>query len=256
MKIFLSNIIVAVIVAGGILFAVNRKISSIFHDQKLLELMNMSHIVEKEINDISSNIKKQLTAFSAIVSDDRDFVMKLLVEKDFTAPEVADIAIQHMKSMGLSFLEIVDSEYKILSSGHFPASTGNISNKKKNMTDNTMTFLYDNIKGTEVLSLQLKIPFFCSDVILYCIGGIAADSDFISQIRPYKGIQILLKQENSILGMDNIETISDIEDNRIIINDKTWMVNSMSLKGVEGEKIPEIFILMEEPEMISLLDMI
>jgi hypothetical protein len=247
---------VAVIVAGGILFAVNRKISSIFYDYRLLELMNMSHIVEKEINDISLKLKKQLTDFSAMVSDDRDFVIKLLVEKDFTAPEVADIAIQHMKSMGFSFLEVVDSEFKILSSGHFPASTGNTAVKKKDMSDNTLTFIYDNVKGTEVLSLQVKIPFSCSDITLYCIGGIAVDSDFISEIKPCEEIQILLRQDNSIIGMENIETISDIENNKIIINDKAWMVNSMSLKGVEGGKKPEIFILMEKPEKMSLLDMI
>lgn len=252
----LTHIIAVLVTAILILFIINRGLSPLHKDNATALLRDNRIALEKKIDEVSFRIFSQLTGFSSTVSSDRDFAMKLIVENDYHAPEVAEIASQYIHAMGFSFLEITDAEYKILSSGHFPASAGNIALAKKEMPDSTLIWIEDNIKGTSLLSIQIKIPFSCEGMKLFCIGGISVDQDFISVLKPYENSTVLLKQGSDILGMDEIETMSEIKEDRIVINDKTWLALSKSLLWVGATDEPELYILIEEPEAFSLLDLL
>lgn len=252
----LTHLAVAIIVAGAILYIINKKVVTLTHDKTIVELVNMNSVVEKTIDNLSNQLLGQISAFCSTVVDDRDFAMNLLVEQDYASSEIADITGRYMNAMGFSFLEIVDSNYTILSSGHFPASIGSNASNKKELLDQRVTCLSDDIKGAKVLSLQAKKSFSCAGVKLHCIGGIKVDDQFISHLKPNDNIQILLKDKNTILGMDNIQTISDITENTIIINDKTWLATTMALTWSGDGKGPEIVILMDKPEKVTMLDLL
>ncbi len=259
MRILITALIalaVGCITAGILLFAVNRKIAPLNRDYALKELIVSANAVTKHVDNLSEQLLSQLSGFCSIVADDRDFAMKLIVEQDYSAQEVTDIAGKYIRAMGFDFLEVTDKKYRILSSGHFPASAGNKATGKSMLPDKAATFIDDNVKGTEVLALQAKIPFTCADVPLYAIGGINVNAAFLAELRPHDGVRILLKQGNEIAGMDDIETMSEIKDNTIIINDKTLLATSLTLSWAgEGDK-PEIILLMEQPADFSILDLI
>ena len=56
--------------------------------------------------------------------------------------------------------------------------------------------------------------------------------------------------------MEDIGTMSEIKDNEIIINDKSWLAESLTLPWTGEADIPEIIILSEEPSDFNLLDII
>lgn len=255
MKIVIS-ILIALVTAGLVLFAVNKKIGPLSREYALRDLITTTNTVKKNIDDLSQRLVSQLSGFCLTVADDRDFTMKLIVEKDYSAPEVADIAPRHMKAMGFSFLEITDADYRILSSGHFPASAGNSAKGKKELPEGSASFILDNIKGREVLTYQVKIPFSCTGAALYAVGGISADSGFVARLRPHVGVVVLLEHGGGILGMDEIETMSEIKDYNILINDKPWIASSLTLPLVGEENYLEMIILMEKPDDFSLLDLL
>ncbi len=251
----ISYIVVSLLTAAIVLFLINREMSSINLDSAQNELVHVASGVEKDVNNLCSRLLTELAGFCLTVANDRDFAMKLLVEQDYTAPEIADIAGRYIDAMGFSFLEITDANYRILSSGHFPASAGNRSNNKSQFSDSLITFFFDNIKGEQVLSIQVKIPFSCAGFKLYCTGGIKADSNFVSQLKPHKDVQVFLKHGNNIIGKDNIETISEIKNNKVIINNTTFLAVSLPLLWVGENERPEIIILIDEPMDFTLLDL-
>ncbi len=252
----ITAFVVACITAGLILFTVNRKVAPLSRNATLKELTISANTVSRRIENLSEQLVSQVSGFCSTVAEDRDFAMKLIVEQDYSASEVADIAGRFMLAMGFDFLEVTDAKYRILSSGHFPASAGNSAAQKSSLPDSVATFLEDDIKGAGVLSLQVKIPFSCADIALYAFGGIFVDANFIAGLKPHDGVRILLKQGNEIAGMDDIETMSEIKDNTIIINDKTWLASSLTLSWAGEGNGPEIILLMEEPADFSLLDLI
>ncbi len=255
MKIVIS-ILIALVTAGVVFFTVNKKIAPLSGEYALRDLETTTNSVKKNIEDLSHRLVTQLSGFCQTVADDRDFAMKLIVEKDYSAPEVADIAARYMKAMGFSFLEITDADYRILSSGHFPASAGNSAKRKKDLPEQSASFIQDNIKGTEVLSLQVKIPFSCTGAALYAFGGISADSVLIAGLRPHDGVKILLEHEGGVLGMDGVETMSEIKDNTIFINDKSWLASSLCLSQADEGNRLTLILLMEKPEDFSLIDLL
>ncbi len=255
MKIVIS-ILIALVSAGVVFFTVNKKLAPLSREYALRDLITTTNTVKKNSDDLSLRLVSQLSGFCLTVADDRDFAMKLIVEKDYSAPEVADIATRHMKAMGFAFLEVTDSDYRILSSGHFPASAGNRAKGKKELPEGSASYILDNIKGTRVLSLQVKIPFSCTGAALYAFGGIRADSVLIARLRPHDGIQVLLEHDGGVLGMDGVETMSEIKDNTIFINDKPWLASSLTLpRADEGNRL-SLILLMEKPEDFSLLDLL
>lgn len=221
----------------------------------VIEINRATEAVEHNLNALSSQLIQQISQFCATVGYDRDFVMKLIVEKEYAAPEIADIAGHYMKPMGFSFLEITDSAYKILSSGHFPAQAGNKAVDKADLQDSVLTCFYDNIKGRQVLSLQVKLPFQCEGKKLYCIGGVEIDFPFIQKLSPCEGVEVFLKQGNTIVGNQNIESLSELKDNQILINDRTWLASSLAFTWSGQGEIPKLILLMKEPVKIGLTDL-
>jgi hypothetical protein len=241
-----THLLVALLSAGLVMYYLNAKLANVSKNHAIMELNTVKAIVEKNVDFIQKNILKKLRVFCGVVSENQEFIMKLAVEKDVSAPEIVDIAGNYIKVMGLSFLEIVTDSGIIISSGHFPASAGSKSLKQL-LGEDAILCITDDIKGKKVLSLQGRIRFVCSGVPLYCIGGISVDEDFINEVKPLRNTDVFLKQGNEILGIDTLRTISDIRENSIMINDKTRLAASISLPWAGQGEQPSLIILQHEP---------
>jgi hypothetical protein len=209
------------------------------------ELFDMGHYVEKRITDQSLHLSDQLNAFSRVVAADREFSMKLLVENNRSAPEVTEAAPRYMEPMGLSMLEIADSQHVLLSCGQFPANVGTSAADKEALLNDKGVFVEDNVKGQKVLTLQANIRFKILDAGFYCSGGFVVDENFVSRMSPGNGFRLLLKQGQRVMGMDNVESISEVMDSAIIVNNKTYQAMSFALPFVGPGDAPSCILINE-----------
>jgi hypothetical protein len=256
MKYFIGIVIGCSITALILIPLFSKKLSSRITDRSVMEVIHTGAIVKTTLDKRCGSLTKKLSAVADIIAADRDFSMKLIVENDRSAPEISDIASLYIEPMNLSILEITDSNYVILSSGHFPASVGNSVAEKGSILTDSALCLSDNIKGKDTLTFQAKITFTIADQTMYCIGGYIIDEPFIEDIRPRQGVSLLLKYDGEISGMDNIETISAITDNTIIINDTTYCATKISLPYSGDRAPPEIIITIDMPQRPSLLSLL
>ena len=209
------------------------------------ELFDMGHYVEKRITDQSLHLSDQLNAFSRVVAAAREFSMKLLVENNRSAPEVTEAAPRYMEPMGLSMLEIADSQHVLLSCGQFPANAGTSVADKETLLNDKGIYVDDNVKGQKVLTLQANIRFKILDAVFYCTGGLVVDENFVSLMSPGNRFRLLLKQGQRVMGMENVESISDVKDSAIIINNKTYQAMSFALPFAGQGDAPSCILINE-----------
>jgi hypothetical protein len=235
-----------------VLYPVSRKIALLNRDCMEKDLVHTARILENRLNASTIRLSAQLAAFGNTISKDYDFSMKLLVEKNPTAPEVYEMAARYMEAMGLSVLDLIDEKKNVVSSGHFPARAGNPAGDKLMLLAKKGMFITDNIKGNEVFTFQAKASFACSDVPLYAVGGFIIDSAFLSDLTPRKEMALLLKRGNAVIGRNDIKSMSAITDNIIIINDCRWLAATIPLSVPKGDPSAELLLLAPEPSKLSL----
>lgn len=210
------------------------------------ELFDLGRYVEKQVLGQSLHLSDQLAAFSRVISADREFSMKLLVENNRSAPEITEAAPRFMEPMGLSLLEIADSQHVLLSCGQFPANAGTPVAEKEALLNEKGVFIVDNVKGQKTLTLQAQIRFKILDAGFYCTGGLIVDDAFVSRLSPGNGFRLLLKQGQKVMGMESVESISEPKDSTIIINNKTYQAMSIALPFAGPGDVPSCFLINEK----------
>jgi len=220
------SIVVTVFVTVFAMKSLNQG-SNTNHD--LEQLTTADAAVKKQLQLIESNIVSQLSAFADAVEADRIFSLKFFFENDKSSPEVVDIAGLYMKAMGFTALKVVDSKSAIISSGHFPASAGiDVSAQVHSILLNPV-LVYENIMDRHVLTIQAKKDFRIADSLFYAVGGIEINQSFFDKLAPWDKVKVFMKHGADYIGMDNIKSISEIKDNKIIINDKEYFATSIPI---------------------------
>jgi hypothetical protein len=212
----------------------------------LRELSFIKQAVEQQINSQMDFIARQISGFAAVVGDDRDFSMKLLVEKDKSAPEVTEIAQRYLAPMALSVLSITDAQSLLLSCGHFPANAGSTFESARKLGDKP-AFIMDNIKGESALTMQSKVRFTILDAVFFACGGVAVGKDFLARITCWPGYTLLIKQGKTITGREKVESISDVKDNTILLNNTKYPAATISLPFVGEGDAPLLLIISTKP---------
>lgn len=242
-------VIISVVVAT---IVIAKKIAPFEKDFVIKEVSYNAAGTARAFNALSQNIEKQLASFGRIVSDDMDFAMKLSIDGDISAPEISEFALQYIEPMGFSFLEIVDSAFVILSSGHFPSSNGNVAMDHKDIPENKALIISKDLKGETHTALLVKVPFNCAGTKLFAVGGISLNDELLSTLSSNSNTKVLVKVEETIVGFE-VKTISELKDHKIIINDKTYYASSTSLNMPNN---PEVITIREEPADITLFDLL
>lgn len=204
--------------------------------------------VSKRLAEISSDIAIRLDAFAAEVANDQLFSLRLIAEDNRSAPEVTAKAGQFMKPMGFSVLTIIDSASIILSSGDFAASVGNSAVEKAALLDAEPKVIIDQVMGKNVVTLQARKSIKIVDGIPFsAIGGVVIDDDFLARLSVRRGVTTILKQGNTVIGMNGVRTISEIKDNRIVIDNKEYGACRIDLPfaGTDAGGVPELIVIVQ-----------
>ena len=217
-------------------------------ERAISDLLPVKKQVEAQVKTLTDGLIAQVNAFSRAVAGDRDFSMKVLVEKDRSASEVTEIAPRFMEPMALSILSIVNSRDTVLSCGQFPASAGGPSPVAGILVDST-AFVMDNVKGVTVLTLQTKVRFAILDSVFFAIGGFVVDENFCSRFSLPQGYRLLCKYGGTVIGAlggQHVESISDIKDNAIVLNNISYPAVSIPLPYAGSGSAPCLVIFGEK----------
>jgi hypothetical protein len=192
--------------------------------------------VERRLAEIAEDLQGRLGAFAREVQNDQLFSLRLIVENYPSAPEVVNKAVQFLKPMGFSLLEIADSSFTIISCGHFPASTGNsIAAKMERLSDRPVV-IADRMMGKEVITFQARHTFrIAESMVFHVAGGFVVDDKWLEGLSPLKDVRVIFTQGTVVLGMDNVKTISGVQDHSIIINDRKYKAAELPLSVADGE---------------------
>ncbi|MBD3320436.1 MAG: hypothetical protein GF350_04995 [Chitinivibrionales bacterium] len=249
---FITIVLTAIILAAIVCLkfpSVNNRVA-----RRRIAILRTS--VQRKLEQQKESLIKKLDAFANVTAQDRDFAMRLLVETDRSASDVVERAQQFIHPMNLDILEITDSAFVLLSSGHFPASAGNSIEEKCSMLDESPAFLMDNIMGDSVATLQAKVSFAIAELPFYVSGGVIIDNEFLSRLMPLDDVYVLLKTGDEIIGgkaIGNIGSISDIEDQRIIINSKEFLADTIAVSFQGEERDATFYVLSKVPGPLSVL---
>lgn len=248
----LTYIMVIVVAVAATLFYVSRKLPNVGADTARLELVHLSQTVEKEVREAAYQLQHQLDGLGDVISADRDFAMKLLVEKDSMANEVRETAPRFIQVMGLDLLEITDAQNTVLSSGHFSAGAGAMSEVTlEKLGADQSAILMQYLRGDSVLTFQVRERFECAGVPFYATGGYIVDEEFLDRISPAGSARLLLNHDKVVIGMSGIETISEIKDGHMIINDISYLASEVPFPDIVNGGPVKLVLIMDKPGSLS-----
>jgi hypothetical protein len=230
--------------AGALLgaFGLIQRINKVNQERDNIALLEAAREVQQRFEQLRGGIAAQLQGFSTYLENDRDFAMKLLIEGDRAASEITQKAPAFMPAMGFSLLDIADSSSVLLSSGHFPAEVGNSAAFAPMASDSLPVLCNDNIGGQQHLTLQGVKRGTIAGVPIYCSGGVVMDGELLKKLQPTPQSRILLSQGDLKVGYETIQSISPLQDNRVIINDTTYAATTVSLPFSGEGEAPQIIV--------------
>lgn len=123
----------------------------------------------KKLSEIMSSLDKY------IAGSDADLLADLQLSN--CSPQVIHLASDLKNASGLDYLEIIDQDGKILSSGHWIANFGQYHRNKILWKDDSPVFHKEQIVDRYYLSIQIKHPIELMDKMIYLIGGYRLDEN-------------------------------------------------------------------------------
>lgn len=213
--------------------------------KSVFTIVDAESAVKDRIAQMNADMNAQMSAFCNAVIADSYFSLKLYGENDRSAQEVVAFAGRYMTTMGFSVLKIADSDFSIVSSGHFPASSGNEVKNQINSYQNTPAVGNETIVDRTVLTYQIKKEFIISDYKLYALGGIQINDSFFKRLTPWNKVAVFMKRGNEYEGMD-VKTISELKNGKIIINDKEYYATMIPLASTDKAMEASLIVTLEK----------
>ncbi len=246
MKCTIITIVSSIVCAGAVFLLMGNRIEQQKEASTHETLSMITESVEKSLGDVSERIGSKLQALADVLATDKDFALRILVENDRTSPSITEMAAHYRNPMGFSVLDITDSSFTILSSGHFTAQAGNSAEQKAAVLSDHASAYTENIMGNPTLTYQAKTGFTIEGFRFYVMGGVTIDSMLLEQLKPNEKTGLLLKRGDRYIGMADIRSISEVTENSIIINDKTYPAATLSVPGSGSEEELKLIVLLKD----------
>jgi hypothetical protein len=124
---------------------------------------------------------------------------------------------------------------------------GNSVASKGELLSDEPVVLIDRIMGGEVLSFQAKCSFTIAESITFCaMGGVVIDEKWLKRLSPREGVTVLLKQGATVLGLNNVKTISEVKEGKVIINDKEYAAVEIPLPHAGSAEAPSLIAVLKK----------
>lgn len=217
----MRNLFIVSVILGSLLFGygyASWRASRHLESTRSERVTLAAQCVQKNFDGQTRRLSQQLSAFAQMIQRDRDFAMTYLIENDLSSPQITGFAGRYLEPMGLSLLEVTDSSYRVLSSGHFKRNAGNTISYKRGYPEGKAVLVADNITGKKHLTIQMRLSFELEGVPLFCFGGWVVDSSYLSKLAPDASVDLVLSHEREFIATSAVESISKIEDRRLILN--------------------------------------
>lgn len=211
------------------------------------DLAHAREAVQRRLSQDCQLLHAQMQGLASQIPQEREFTMKLLVENDRTAPEVTDLAPRYRAAMGLSLLDIADSAGTLLSSGHFPANAGSSVSVKLANVGEEPVFVHDTVNGRAVLTLQSRAGCAVEGVHFSCVGGWIVDETYLARLAPWTGVTVIVRQETGVLGMSGVSSMSELLNNSIVLNNRTFAADTVAIPFAGAGPAPQLLVLIEQP---------
>ena len=245
-KTIITIVITVILITVPGYFFLNMQLNRQKEKADLEYLHSVEKSVQKQIKELSSRIFYQVASLGNVIAAQQDFSLRILVENDRSSPDITEMASRYLKPMNFAVLDIADSSFTILSSGHFPASAGNSCREKGSRLSSNTVACPDNIMGTPKLTFQASSRFTIAGFKFYVMGGVVIDSTFLSDLTPGDNISLLLKNGNEYTGTIAVQSISEITGNHIIIDDRKYLAAVIELPSSGLPHTLELLLLVDK----------
>ncbi len=229
MRYLLTAIIAAIIASGGTLYYLSTRVPEIDSALKERRLKENAEMTSSSLKNKLSAFEEDIQNFSDVLSSDRAFTLRLIVERDRTAPEVKGITEKYLPLLRLDYLKITDTRDRELSS-----AGPEIDTVHSEPDEPGRVYLREVSADSErVLAFEYSVPVDISGKKLLCRGGRILDSAFLSGILPPSAGGIV-KKDSVVITSREVSTISELRDNSIVIDNTTHPALSLELQDFQS----------------------
>lgn len=177
--------IVAVLPTSIITALLLMNVSTAYRDRAEIQIDQIRKYMDSAITDKASKLQEIMVSLNNYIARSEVKLLNELQQSSIT-PSVVGLAYEIKNASGLDYVEILNEEGIILSSGHWPANYGHSHKFKITWNDDKPVFYREQIANDYFLSVQIKKTIPLGEKVVYLIGGYKLDQktlmpDYTSQ---------------------------------------------------------------------------
>ena len=168
--------VVAVLPTSIITALLLTNVSNAYRDRAEIQVDQIRKYMDLAISDKVSKLQEIMISLNNYIAQSDANLLSDLQQSRFT-PSVIDLAYDIKNASGLDYVELLDNEGIILSSGHWTANYGHSHKLKTAWNDDKPEYCKEQIANDYFLSVQIKKTIPLGDKVIYLIGGYKLDQN-------------------------------------------------------------------------------
>lgn len=153
-----------------------RKITYEYRQRAHLQLEQINFFINSTLENKIGKLKEIMNSLDKyIIQSNANLLTDLQLSN--CSPAVIHLASDLKNASGLDYLEILDEDGKILSSGHWIANYEQYHKKKLYWKDNYPNYYKEQVVDKYYLSVQIKHPIELMGKTIYLVGGYKLDKN-------------------------------------------------------------------------------
>jgi signal transduction histidine kinase len=151
-----------------------RNIADEYKKRSNIYLEQISNYIRSVVENKARNLKETLQNLADYIANADAELLNDLSNSNYSS-NVIELALKLKNASGLDIIEIINSEGKILSSGHWTANYGQSQKIKLTWQNEVPLYHIERIVNKKVFTVQMKRSLKLADKDIYIIGGYILD---------------------------------------------------------------------------------